>query len=121
VRPYERIAIASGVSRLPYLASEIKVVQIPYDASAEHFMETERPEFVAVIPSREPRDPLLPEHVYGRLRDGSLGYSQILGVDGPRLLPVKTIGWVNPTIKVFVRSDLRARIPKEMVRLEVLD
>jgi hypothetical protein len=124
VRASDRVAAIDGAFRLPPLPAEIVTVDIPRGAAAERFLETERPEFVVVIPfghRKHTHELVLPEHVYQRLRDGSLGYKQVLGVGGQSLIPGNRFVLLNPPVKVFARSDQVSRLGEHSVRVEIAE
>lgn len=121
-RPGDRVTFTDGAYKLPHLALGIVAVGLPPGPRAARVLERDRPEFVTVIPVlrlETHREHLLSEEVYRALRDGTLGYAQVLAIQTPPLFSRRPIPIVNPPVKVFVWKDLLARLDPSTRRIEL--
>jgi hypothetical protein len=100
------------VDQLPPLPEGTRVWQTPPDANVDVLWAERRPAFVLVIPdfsstSGLERSRFLPEHVYRRLLDGSLGYRQVAHLETRPLFgrPLTYLPYVNSPVQIYARID----------------
>jgi hypothetical protein len=113
-QPGDRVLHFAFPANLPPLDAGVKNVRA--DASYRFQGTQEDPEFVILIPftlfpSEPEHEPGLSDPDYQALRDGTLGYQQVVRSQGDRLFARRPIPWVNPLVQLFVRKDLLARRP----------
>jgi hypothetical protein len=100
---------------LPPLEAGIRNVAVRINARYSFQGNQDDPEFVVLypylwFPSEPEHEPNLPEQDYRALRDGSLGYQQVLRVHNARLFERRPLPFVNPLVQVFARKDVMARL-----------
>jgi hypothetical protein len=111
-RPGDRVGVVDGVFKLPALDKSVEAVAVRPGPYAERFLETKPPEFFVVMPVHRGevvREHLLPDYVFERLKNGSLGYTQVLDLPKSNLFETRQFTYVDPPAKVFVRADVLAR------------
>jgi hypothetical protein len=103
-----RIADCGPVSKLPRLRNDVRILQLK--AQAAETLNSERPEYVAVIPDwsgRPGRAPsrICPESLREGLRDGSFGYDLVKRFKSRSLVARQLLDYptVNPEVTIFQR------------------
>ena len=111
-RPGDRIGHIVPASNLPRLPEGVRtallkpgeIVSLSHDA---------RPEFL-VLMALDDTNPVherqLPEETYQGLLDGTLGYRQAALLQGPSLFSHRPASYLNPPLRIFIRSDLVNRL-----------
>jgi len=123
-RPGDQVGYYGATLKLPALDEEVAARPMPGQLVplGRPELAARDPEFLMVIPQQE-YEPVhewsLPAATYQALRDGSLGYAQVLGVQTPSLFSERPITYVNPPVKVFVRKDHLATLSDLRPILEV--
>lgn len=113
-RPGDRVLHYENPRGLPALDAGVQNIWMKPPRSYEYQHDGHDPEFVVLIPYELfPSDPEhetnLSEEDYRRLRDGSLGYRQVMRLQTARLFQRRPLPFVNPLVQVFEREDLLAR------------
>ena len=114
-KPGDRVGWYGAAQKLPALEAEIVSVSVEHLCSREAWKAPQSPEFVVVIPQQQfelLHEWTLPETVYQRLVDGSLGYQRVLWGHTRSLFSKRPISFVNPPVQVFVKKELRPGIIK---------
>jgi hypothetical protein len=128
-QPGERAGFFGSPDQLPHIPAGVTVIRAPVDLPPD-WLETNQFDWVFVIPdfsSRSngaaapfcekglPRSHFLPEQVYQRVLDGSLGYRLAARFETPSLTgrPLKFLPWINPPVRIFRRSTAAAN-PKTL-------
>jgi hypothetical protein len=107
-RPGDRIGHFVPAPNLPYLPAQVGT-QFLTDSRLVALPEAERPEFIFSIPLRDierVHERILSEETFRRLGDGSLGYREAALIQGPTLFTHRPATYLNPPLRVFIRSDL---------------
>jgi len=123
-KPGDRVGYYGDASKLPRLPADVITAPMPGQISSPRVSGplANRPEFVVVTPV-ESFDPVheftLPPAAYAALRDGSMGYQQLLGIQTRSLFARRPITFVNPPVKVFVRKDHLDKLADPRPRIEV--
>ncbi len=123
-RSGDRIGYYDHPFKLPPLNSEVVTAPMPGQLISSRVWPPHQvaPEFIMVIPIQpfESSDEwALPDDTYQALRDGSLGYQQILGLQTRSLFSRRPVTFVNPPVKVFVRKDHLARLADKHPMIEI--
>jgi hypothetical protein len=124
-RPGDRIAVFGPANNLPALDASVKSMPASVEL-LEASKGRDAPEFIALVPVQDfqrthTHETFLPEHIYQALRDGSLGYQQVLGLQTSAWFDRQLVSFVNPPVKVFLRKDCLAKMPGLLPQLEVKD
>jgi hypothetical protein len=111
-RAGDTLAYFGGVDQLPALPPGVTARQMPRGAVAAEVLTQENVSFVLVSPdffseAGMDRSPALPEGVYERLKDGSLGFQRVAAFRTEPLVgtPLRYLPFVNPPVQVFHRVE----------------
>jgi 4-amino-4-deoxy-L-arabinose transferase-like glycosyltransferase len=109
----------SEIRKLPFVSDALMLVRAPLQLPA-----TDGPEFLVVIPWQDyerVHEYELPDETYTALRRGDAGYRQLLGLRTPSFFRLQPGMWVNPEVKVFVRSDRMSTLVDAQPRIHVFE
>jgi hypothetical protein len=119
VKAGERIGYyGTEPNKLPFIAETVALVPGP-----ARLPVTDGPEFLVVIPWQDyerVHEHNLPDETYAALRRGDAGYRQLLALKTRSLFPTRPGTWVNPEVKVFVRSDRASTLADARPRIDVV-
>jgi hypothetical protein len=114
--PGTRLAYFGLLDQLPALPPGLVVMQTSADTSVEAQWVPNRPDLVLVSPdfSSSPgmtRSLLLPEEVYQRLQDGSIGYRQVARFMTEPLFggPLTYFPYVNSPVEIYARTTTNSQ------------
>jgi len=105
--------------KLPFVSGTMSLMRGPAQLPVQ-----DGPEFLVVIPWQDyerVHEYNLPDATYAALRRGDAGYRQLLGLKTPALFQLQPGTWVNPEVKVFVRSDRVLTLVDAQPRIHVLE
>jgi 4-amino-4-deoxy-L-arabinose transferase-like glycosyltransferase len=105
--------------KLPFVSGAVSLMRGPAELPVQ-----DGPEFLVVIPWQDyerVHEYNLPDATYAALRRGDAGYRQLLGLKTPALFQLQPGTWVNPEVKVFVRSDRVLTLVDAQPRIHVLE
>ncbi len=106
-KPGDRVGWYGAAQKLPALEAGIVSFSMEGWCSREAWESPLAPEFVVVIPQQQfemIHEWSLPETIYRRLADGSLGYQRILWSQTRSLFSKRPLSFVNPPVQVFAKK-----------------
>ena len=127
-RAGDRLLYFGAPLKLPPLDAEVEGIRVEEQALALPAITEQRPELIVVIPEdtdehrtrvqwrtgwRSVVPPAVPDSVFARLADGSLGYRLVAQFQSPRLMPwlprpFLSYSSVNPPVQILLREDRAA-------------
>jgi hypothetical protein len=114
-KPGDRVGLFGAAQKLPALEAGVISVSLERWCSREAWESAQAPEFVVVIPQQHfemIHEWSLPETIYQRLDDGSLGYQRIVRLQTRSLFSRRPVSFVNPPVQVFVKKELHPVLVK---------
>lgn len=123
-RPGDELGYYDAALKLPPLEEHLVAKPMPGQVRPLESPELAAtdPEFIVVIPQLD-HEPVhewtLPKETYEDLKNGTMGYEQILGLQAPSLFSKRPISYVNPPVKLFVRKDYLGTLPNVQPIIEV--